>query len=114
MYGEFCAWIEKPSQITLNVIIIALFIFIMFFIIVYFIFHWKYTAKENNIFQRNKFPQENIVKYYLLHYYEHMFIIILSLNVLKPQSNNIYGSNKEKETSPDGSLFWRIQAIRST
>ena len=44
----------------------------MFFIIVYFIFHWKYTAKENNIFQRNKFPQENIVKYYLLHYYEHM------------------------------------------
>ncbi|SBV92812.1 hypothetical protein KL86DYS2_10430 [uncultured Dysgonomonas sp.] len=43
-----------------------------------------------------------------------MFIIILSLNILKPELNNIYGSNKEKETCPNGSLFWGIQTIWRT
>ncbi|SBW00429.1 hypothetical protein KL86DYS1_20191 [uncultured Dysgonomonas sp.] len=43
-----------------------------------------------------------------------MFIIILSLTILKSESNNIYGSNKEKETCTNGSLFWRIQTFRNT
>lgn len=68
---------DRLSQITLNVMIVVLFIFTIFYCLLYtqISFQWKYGAKESNIFQRNKFPTENNTL-------ECFFLTILFLNLL--------------------------------